>query len=317
MTASSPRPASPSWRGEPLSTVNESNAMRPAWFDAHLSTRDFERLRIVIERYAGIRMPDAKSTMLESRLRHRLRDLGIEDFGEYAALVLRSRPQDAEFVRFIDCVTTNKTDFFRERGHFDYLAQTTWPTLATELGAGLDRELVVWCAASSTGEEPYTLAMVLSEVAARTPGLRFRIIATDLSTEVLERAQRGVYTDAQVEPVPLHMRMKYLMRSKDRSQGLVRVTPALRSLVRFGRLNLVDDDWPVRERVDIIFCRNVFIYFDRKMQEAILRRFCRQLVPGGYVFLGHAEAINGHDVPLKSVGPTTYRTASTNNGVRA
>jgi chemotaxis protein methyltransferase CheR len=281
----------------------------PAWNEAQLSHKDFRRIGAYIEQHAGIRMPDAKRTMVEARVRSRLRALGVPSFSEYCDRTLSDGGDAEELVHLVDAISTNKTDFFREPGHFDYLARQAWPTLARERGAGLERELVVWSAACSSGEEPYTLAMVLSEVAAQHPGLRFSILATDICTEVLARATRAVYTEEQIAPIPPPLRAKYLLRSKDRERALVRVAPAIRAHVRFRRLNLMDAQYGIREPVDVIFCRNVFIYFERKTQEQILNRFCRHLAPGGYVFLGHSEAINGHDVPLRAVAPTTYRAA--------
>jgi chemotaxis protein methyltransferase CheR len=280
---------------------------RPPWFDAHLSARDFQRLGAYIESHTGIRMPEGKRVMVEARLRPRLRELGLKSFTEYCARAFSGVADEGELVQLVDQVTTNKTDFFREPGHFDYLAQQAWPTLFRERGAGMDRELVVWSAACSSGEEPYTLAMVLSEIATAHPGFRFKVLATDICTSVLAQAQRAIYPVDRIAPIPRRLRERYLLQSRDPAQQLVRIVPSLRNAVRFRRLNLLDPDYGVREPVDVIFCRNVFIYFDRKTQERILNHFCRHLAPGGYVFLGHSEAINGHDVPLRAVAPTTYR----------
>jgi chemotaxis protein methyltransferase CheR len=284
-----------------------AQAGRPPWFDAHLSPRDFQRIGAFIEANIGIRMPEAKRTMVEARLRSRLRDLGLSSFSEYCDRALAGGDAEGELVHLVDQVTTNKTDFFREPGHFDYLAQQAWPTLVRERGAGVERELTVWSAACSSGEEPYTLAMVLSEVALAHPGWRFQILATDICTQVLAQAQRAIYAVDRIAPIPPRMRERYLLQSRDPEQKLVRIAPALRGRVRFRQLNLMDQSYGIREPVDVIFCRNVFIYFDRCTQERILNHFCRHLAPGGYVFLGHSEAINGHDVPLRAVAPTTYR----------
>lgn len=278
------------------------------WVGAQLSSKDFSRLSAFIESHCGIRMPPAKQVMLESRLRKRLRLLGLSTFTAYCDFVL-GPGAEAEVGQMIDVVTTNKTDFFREPQHFEYLVKTALPTLMQAQGAGIRREFMTWSAGCSSGEEPYTLSMVLAEVSQRLPGFRYLILATDICTEVLEKARSAVYDEAKIEPVPAEMRKRYLLRSKNRDRALVRVCPELRSLVRFRRLNFLDEDFGLRERMDVIFCRNVFIYFDRETQEAILRRFCRNLVPGGYVFLGHSETINGLQVPLTQVAPTVYRTS--------
>ena len=281
------------------------NLGRAPWFDARLSPRDFQRIGAFVEAHTGIRMPEAKRTMVESRLRSRLRDLGLKSYTDYCDHALSG--DEEELVKLVDQVTTNKTDFFREPAHFDYLVQHACPTLSRERGAGFVRDLTVWSAACSSGEEPYTLAMVLSELAITQPGFHFTILATDICTSVLEHAERAIYAEDRVDPVPPRLRARYLLQSRDRERKLVRIAPELRERVTFRRLNLMEDRYPLREPVDIIFCRNVFIYFERKTQEQILNRFVRHLAPGGYVFLGHSEAINGHDVPLKAVAPTTYR----------
>ena len=204
----------------------------------------------------------------------------------------------------INVVTTNKTDFFREPRHFDFLMQSALPELMRLCGSGTRS---IWSAGCSTGEEPYTLAMVLSEFASRNAGFNFSLLATDISTSVLDRAVRGVYKEEKVEAVPLEFRKKYFMRSKDRGKGLVRVAPEVRLLVKFRRLNFLDHDFGLRELQDIIFCRNVIIYFDRPTQEKVLGRLCQHLIPGGYLFMGHSETLSSLDLPLVSVGPMVYR----------
>jgi chemotaxis protein methyltransferase CheR len=169
------------------------------------------------------------------------------------------------------------------------------------------RKLRVWSAGCSTGEEPYTLAMTLYEYAETVPGFDFQILATDLSTRVLEKAKQAVYDDERVEPVPKLMKNKYLLRSKDRSSGKVRIVPELREKVRFRRLNFMDDDFGIHEPFDIIFCRNVVIYFDRPTQERLLNKFYANLTKDGFIFMGHSETLNGLDVPLVMVHPTVYR----------
>jgi len=270
-----------------------------------LSARDFARLSAFIERHCGIRMPIAKKTLLESRLSGRVRELGMKGFSEYCDHVLGGLSSE-ELVHMVDKVTTNKTDFFREPQHFEALVRQALPALTELHGAGARRELRVWSAGCSTGEEPYTLAMVLSEVATGGPPLRFQILATDLSTRVLRHAIAALYEEDQVQPIPLSLRRKYLLRSVS-DENVVRVGPRLRRLVRFRQLNLLDDDYGIRPPVDVIFCRNVFIYFERKTQQEILCRFGRSLDQGGFLFLGHSETINGLDVPFEQVAPTVYR----------
>ena len=219
--------------------------------------------------------------------------------------VFASRTKDQELIHLIDAVRTNKTDFFREAEHFDYLASKALPSLEAQNGA--DRQRLVWSAGCSTGEEPYSLAMVLSEYAQSRPGFRFRVLATDISTEVLAKARTGTFNSEAVAPVPQNLRKKYLMRSRDPASDLVRVVPELRATIEFRRLNFMNADHGLSESPEIIFCRNVIIYFDRPTQVRILSKLVRQLAPGGYFFAGHSESLQNMDLPLVSTGAAVYR----------
>jgi chemotaxis protein methyltransferase CheR len=248
--------------------------------------------------------------MLEARLRKRLRALGMRSYSSYCDYIFGRQGTEEEIVHMIDVVTTNKTDFFREPKHFEYLAGTAVPELIGTSGAGTERRLSVWSAGCSTGEEPYTLAMVLSDLADRWAGFHFLILATDISTLVLDSARNAVYEEEKIAPVPWEMKRRYLLRSRDRSRRLVRIVPALREKVKFRRLNFMDSDFGMLEPQHIIFCRNVIIYFDRPTQERLLNRFCDYLLDGGYMFMGHSETLHGLDVPLAQVAPTIYRKIS-------
>lgn len=274
----------------------------------NLSGKDFSRLSSFIYEHCGIKMPPAKKTMLEARLQKRLRALSLPSFTDYCEYLFSEEGLRNELVLMVDLVTTNKTDFFREPDHFSYLVNTVLPEWNKKTGGR--RPLNVWSAGCSTGEEPYTLAMVLSEVAAVQDGFSYQIRATDISTRVLEKAKRAVYEEDRIEPVPMQLRRKYLLRSKDRMNPLVRVVPELRAMVRFSRLNFMDSDFGFRDQLDIIFCRNVIIYFDRKTQERLLNKFHGHLRTGGWIFMGHSETLNGLDVPLVQVHPTVYRKLS-------
>lgn len=274
-----------------------------------MSDTDFRRLSGFIYTECGIKMSDVKKVMLAARLQKRLRILGMKSFGEYCQYLFSPHGVESELYHLIDAVTTNKTDFFREPDHFEFLTKTALPEIIVRKGGGLWKKLMIWSAGCSTGEEPYTLAMVIREFAERSPGFSFdcSILATDISTRVLEKAKHAVYDAERVQPVPDLLKKKYLLRSRDRNKGLVRIVPELRKMVRFRRLNFIENDFGIREMLDIIFCRNVIIYFDRSTQAALLNKFCRQLVPGGYVFMGHSETLHGLDVPLVQVAPTIYR----------
>jgi chemotaxis protein methyltransferase CheR len=268
-----------------------------------LSSRDYARLCHLIYREAGIHLGAGKKIMLEMRIKRRLRALDLGSYSEYCDYLFGHKGLKEEIVPLIDVVTTNKTDFFREPKHFDFLAEQALPELAARSG----NQLLIWSAGCSTGEEPYTLAMVLSEYAETHPGFRFRIFATDISTTVLAKAERGVYTNEVIEPVPATLKRKYFMRSRDRDSNQVRVVPELRRLVEFRRLNFMDDHYGLREKADAIFCRNVIIYFDRSTQERILNKLSHHLVPRGYMFVGHAETLHDMHLPLAPVAPALYR----------
>ena len=273
-----------------------------------MTQAEFGRFSEFIIGQCGIKMPPSKKIMLEARLQKRLRALNIPTFKEYFALI-RGEDGRGELVHMLNAVTTNKTDFFREPVHFQYLAKTILPEVLSEKeGPKLrDRPFFLWSAGFSTGEEPYTLAMVLSEFAYQHPALRFSIIATDISTKVLDRARDGIYDEDRIAAVPDALKQRYVLRSKDRGRNLVRIVPELRAAVQFKRLNLMEESFSFSGPLDIIFCRNVIIYFDRSTQEQLISRFCRVLKPDGYLFLGHSESVHGFDLPLRRITSTVYR----------
>jgi len=271
-----------------------------------LSPRDLQRLCGLIYEQSGISLSPERKIMLEGRLKRRMTALNLASYREYCKYLFDGGHGGEEMIHLIDAVSTNKTDFFRENEHFDLLVAKVLPELTT--GAGSARPLLIWSAGCSTGEEPYTLAIVLSEYERSHPGFRFRLLATDISTAVLAKAKRGVFTSEVVSPVAPELRRKYFMRSRDRESKLVRVVPELRELVEFRRLNLMEE-FGMSELADAIFCRNVIIYFDRPTQERLFCKFARQLVKGGYIFVGHSESLHQLDVPLAPVAPALYRKA--------
>lgn len=272
-----------------------------------LTDKDFEVFRGFIEQTIGIKMPPAKRVMLESRLIKRLRVLGLASFEEYLNVVFSEKNQKAELIHMIDAVTTNKTDFFRENDHFIYLRDVLLPNCFERYQWGiLDSMLKVWSCASSSGEEVYSLAMVLQDFADQHQPYRYKILGTDISTRMLDRCRTAVYPEDRIVPVPEGMRKKYLLRTKDRTAGLVKIRPELRARTLFHRVNLMDDSYGISDRFHMIFCRNVIIYFDRARQVELMCKLHRHLVPGGFLFLGHSETLAGMDVPFKSVAPTIY-----------
>jgi len=278
-----------------------------------LSVNDLNRVCNLIHEHCGISISPDKKIMLEARLKRRMKALAIASYGEYCKHLFAGARDAEEMIFLIDAVSTNKTDFFRERGHFDVLTARVLPEFTA--AHGNTRELRVWSAGCSTGEEPYTLCIVLAEYARLHPGFRFRVLATDISTDVLARAERGVFTSAVAQPVPPDLWRRYLMRSRDRGSDLVRVVPELREAVEFRRLNLIEE-FDIAEKMDAIFCRNVIIYFDRRTQEQLFRKFAGQLVEGGYMFVGHSESLSSLDVPFVPVGTALYRRSDGGRSVR-
>ncbi|PZU81588.1 MAG: chemotaxis protein CheR [Shinella sp.] len=271
--------------------------------DDHISKRNFDRLAHFIYEYSGIKMPATKRTMLEGRLRRRLRATGISSFDDYCDYIFNHDGLQQESVYLIDAVTTNKTDFFREPNHFQYMRDRLLPALHA---SGVGR-LRVWSSACSTGAEPYTLAMVLEDFQSRAGSPDYSILATDLSTDVLATALAGVYNADMVAPVPTALRQRFVMEHVQKGRREVRIHPRLRSKVGFGRLNLMDPQYRVGDPMHIIFCRNVLIYFDKTTQHKVVSRLCDNLIPGGHLFIGHSETVSGFDLPLKQVANTVFQ----------
>jgi chemotaxis protein methyltransferase CheR len=274
-----------------------------------MSDRTFTRFSKFIQTELGIKMPETKKTMLQARLQKRLWKLGITSFDEYCDYLFSHEGMENEVSHMINVVTTNKTEFFREPKHFEYLVERALPDLIER--KGLRDRFMVWCAGCSTGEEPYSLAMVLNNFAEQVPEFHFLILATDISTKVLEEAKLGIYDQERIKPIPKWMRKRYLLKSKEKERELVRISPELRAFIRFRRLNFMNRNFGLRESMDIIFCRNVIIYFDRPTQETVLNRICSYLNPGGYLFTGHSETLNGMNLPLVPVSHTVYQQAAT------
>ena len=269
-----------------------------------ISIKDFKRISSFVYNYAGIKLSDNKQSMVEGRLKKRLKHLEMDTYKKYCDFVL-SQKGKSEVIYLIDVLTTNKTDFFREIHHFDYLKNSILPVL-TQQGIGRHRPLRIWSAGCSSGEEAYTISMVLHQWNELNPPIDFEIIGTDISVSVLEKAIKGIYTVSDVEPIPLIMRQKYLLRS-ELDTNVVKVPRKIRKNVSFGVLNFQNTTYNLPHQMDVIFCRNVLIYFDKGTQRDIISKFCGLLVFQGYLFLGHSESIKGLTVPLDMIGTTTYR----------
>ncbi len=271
-----------------------------------MDQREFETFRDLIQRETGICLRDGKQAMLAARLSKRLRHHGLSDYAAYAAYVQRVQDGGRELSEMINCVTTNKTAFFREMHHFDFLMETLVPEAQKVALLGRRRSIRIWSAACSTGEEPYSIAISLLEPlktayppsgvnlnlgppAPPPGGWEIEVIASDIDTVVLAKAAQGIYDEESLEGVPSALQAKYFLRGKNDMSGQVRVKKEVSQLVSFLRVNLMDAQWAIQGDFDAIFFRNALIYFNRETQELFLRKMFRHLKPGGYLILGHSE----------------------------
>jgi len=293
-----------------LPEVSGSKARGPlAGGPRDLTPREFEVFRGLVHAHSGITLGPEKRPMLYARLARRLRALGIETFTDYHRHLTERDPRGEELRRLVNAVTTNKTDFFREAHHFQYLAEQWVPALRARAARAGVRSARIWSAGCSSGEEPYTIAVTLLEALGGAAGWDVKIIATDLDTDVLAQAQAGIYQDDRVAPVPDPLLSRYFLRGRGQTAGLVKVRDEVQALIMFRRLNFMEEPWPIRGPLDVIFCRNALIYFDRPTQRRILEGFLARLAPDGVLFLGHSESIHGLVEGLTHVGNTIYRRA--------
>jgi chemotaxis protein methyltransferase CheR len=265
-----------------------------------LSTADFQRLSNFLQNHLGITLNENKKGMLESRLLRRLRELGMTSFDEYLKLFFSSDGHNAELEHVVDLATTHHTFFFREEEHFTLLADRLVPDVLARKNS-----IRVWSAAASSGEEVYTIAMVLDDLSQRE-GFDYSVIGSDVSTKVLAKARRAVYDESAIENVPAEFTRRYLMRSRNRDQRHVRIVPELRKRVEFREINLFTP-YQFDRLVDIAFVRNVIIYFNAEATKSLLKQVCAQLVPGGYVVLSLTESVEGLGLPLENLGRSIYR----------
>jgi chemotaxis protein methyltransferase CheR len=286
---------------------------RPSFVDElatidRLKDGDYLRIARLVSDHSGIKLPPAKRTMVEGRLRRRMRTLGYARLADYGTFLFDQGGLDSEFVHLIDAVTTNKTDFFREVEHFSVLETEIIPALVDMRRSGAKAKIKLWSAASSTGAEAYTIAMVMADIAARRSELDFEILGTDISTEVLDQAKLAIYPREMIAPVPAETCERYVMRGRtpDR-RAEVRIVPELRRKVRFARLNLMDQRYPFDRDMDVIFLRNVLIYFDKPTQEAVAGRLLGHLRPGGFLILGHSESVVGSSLNLRQWAPAVFQ----------
>lgn len=272
-----------------------------------LSETEFRKIASYIEKNVGIKMPPEKRLMMQSRLTSRLKALQLDSFKQYIDYVFSGKDTDNhEIIMMIDAMTTNLTEFFREPQHFDFMRNVALPEFAAQ-GRG---KIKIWSAGCSTGQEPYTLSMVMSEFIRQNPTSSIRdysVLATDISTKVLDKAASAIYPMDAVKGIPKQTMHQYFLKGKDPKNPSVRLKQEIRDRVNFMRLNFMDDDYGFRDTLQIIFCRNVLIYFDKTNQERVINQFLRYLEPGGYLFLGHSETIFGMTLPFRTVAPTVFQ----------
>jgi len=270
-----------------------------------MSTKDMDRLARYIDKNVGIQLPASKRTLVEGRLRKRMAKLGLDSFTEYLDFVLDSTDGQDERKLLIDVMTTNKTSFFREDKHFTYLIETALPEReATRKRSG---NYHLWSAGCSTGQEAYTLAMVLLEATQNHTGVLFDILATDISSTCLETGSCGIYSEQLIDDIPLALKKKYILKSRNPADKLIQMAPELRKKIHFASCNLMDSSFRIEQEMDFIFCRNVMIYFNNETKEELVRKFEKQLYPGGYLFVGHSESLSGMRTNLTQVAPMVYR----------
>jgi chemotaxis protein methyltransferase CheR len=269
------------------------------------SEDDFQWLRATANAHSGIVLADAKRNMIYSRLSKRLRKLKLRSFADYRKLLKSG--DEAEFAEFINAITTNLTSFFREAHHFEHLSQVAIPETLRSIAG--QRKLRIWSAGCSTGEEPYTIGMVTGEcLGARSD--QAELVATDLDTRVLEEASQGIYDASRATGLGDKRLRRWFLRGSGQFSGKVRVKPELRKPIRFEQLNLTQD-WKMAGPFDVIFCRNVVIYFDKATQHRLFARFAEVLRPGGYLYIGHSETLHQISDQFRLVGKTTYQRVPT------
>lgn len=282
----------------------DKEALQPTIFS--LSDEEFEQIRLLVKSQTGISLGLHKRDLVVSRLSRRLRALQFKTFQQYVDY-LRSSGGENEIVHMVNRITTNKTDFFREKHHFDLLNHEILPVLLEQGEKTGLRKLKAWSAGCSSGEEPYTLAVTLAEFFSTHPGWDIKVLATDIDTTMLSTASKGEYDQSLIEPMPKHLLSKYFIRQRG-SQGFTyKVSPALRRMVTFRKFNMMHAKYPLKPDIDIVFCRNVMIYFDNVDKNSILSKIHGVMTPNGHLFVGHSESLTMVKDFFRYVGTTTYQ----------
>lgn len=272
------------------------------------SDGDFNFIRRVVMEKTGIALADHKRELVYGRLAKRLRAIGLDSFSQYCAYI---QEHEEEFHELVNAITTNLTAFFRESYHFDHLRESVLPELMRTNAAS--RRIRIWSAGCSTGEEPYSIAMVVRDAIPASANWDVKILATDIDTNVLEKARNGIYREERARDIPLPLCKRFVVRGTGQNAGHIRIRDELRSMITFRQLNLMDP-WPMKGPFDIIFCRNVVIYFDKPTQKILFDRYADILRPGGHLFVGHSETLFKVSTRFALVGRTIYRRTDDGGG---
>jgi chemotaxis protein methyltransferase CheR len=269
-----------------------------------ISSKQFELIRSLARKHAGIHLAEHKKSMVQRRVSRRIAQLGHEGFTDYCDL-LNSPAGEGEIQHLINVLTTNKTDFFRENHHFEHLGQVVLPEIAKRVRAGQQKRIRIWSAGCSSGQEPYTIAMTMLAAIPDLESMDAKVLATDIDTEILARAAKGVYDDHELTQLPATVR-KTCFRVDSSGTGRHRIEPSIQHLVSFRHLNL-HDSWPMSGQFDVVFCRNVVIYFDKPTQVRLFDRIADILVPNGIVYIGHSESLFRVSDRFQFEGQSTYK----------
>lgn len=272
--------------------------------DFHFTDDNFKHIQQLVSTHTGISLSDSKKEMVYSRLAKRVRSLNLRDFDSYCRLIEEGH-DEKELIEFINSITTNLTSFFRENHHFEYLGKELLPRIMQQNRKS--RKIRIWSAGCSTGEEPYSIAIVAAETVPKDWDTK--ILATDLDSNVLNTATAGVYRQERVEALSTERLRRFFHKGSGANEGFVRINPELKSLIRFKQLNLMNE-WPMKGPMDVIFCRNVVIYFDKSTQRVLFERYANLLKPDGHLFVGHSESLFNVTERFTLLGKTTYQKTS-------
>ena len=268
----------------------------------HYTEKDFNTVKKLVAQQTGINLTDAKKDLVYGRLSKRIRTLGLSSFRDYIEYIHQAH--EDELVNFINAITTNLTSFFRENHHFEYLSNILLPQLIKVNEQS--RKIRIWSAGCSTGEEPYSIAMTVLEHMEKHKNWDIKILATDLDTNVIEKAKSGIYTEERITGLEKERNKRWFLKGKGSKQGYVKVSSELKDIITFRQLNLIAS-WPMQGTFDIIFCRNVVIYFDKPTQKVLFDRYANLLVDNGTLFIGHSETLFKVSSRFKAIGSTIYQ----------